>query len=106
MTVRQMRCYIKTTHFFDAAVKSGRGWQTLVSRACYIFPRLPLRSQTGQAVLTHFDAIVSQKNVLTFKQPQRVLDAVQLPWVVSAFRRDEERLRCVPCNHPSTTSLR
>ena len=26
-------------------------------------------------------------------QPQRVLDAVQLPWVIAAFRRDEERLR-------------
>jgi tetratricopeptide (TPR) repeat protein len=26
-------------------------------------------------------------------QPQRVLDAVQRPWVVAAFRRDEERLR-------------
>ncbi len=26
-------------------------------------------------------------------QPQRVLDAVQLPWVIQAFRRDEERLR-------------
>jgi hypothetical protein len=29
----------------------------------------------------------------TLNQPQRVLDAIQLPWVISAFRRDEERLR-------------
>jgi tetratricopeptide (TPR) repeat protein len=45
------------------------------------------RLPTAEHVIFFLDFLIA------INQPQRVIDAVQLPWVISAFRRDEERLR-------------